>query len=116
MVSLTPGEHRLVESVDARVSPVQRDLPELVHDRAGGGMHEVTAERPLDHRFRRFGDLDAGRGVGELLCRGPGVSRGYWNRPEVTAKTFTGGWFHTGDTANIDGDGFVRIVDRDTAA
>ncbi|OUS93746.1 class I adenylate-forming enzyme family protein [Rhodococcus sp. NCIMB 12038] len=59
---------------------------------------------------------DAGRGVGELLCRGPGVSRGYWNRPEVTAKTFTGGWFHTGDTANIDGDGFVRIVDRDTAA
>jgi long-subunit acyl-CoA synthetase (AMP-forming) len=59
---------------------------------------------------------DAGRGVGELLCRGPGVSRGYWNRPEVTAQTFTGGWFHTGDTANIDGDGFVRIVDRDTAA
>ncbi|MEV0945752.1 AMP-binding protein [Rhodococcus sp. NPDC049939] len=53
---------------------------------------------------------DAARGYGELLCRGPGVMRGYWNRPEVTEKCFTGDWFHTGDTACIDSDGFVRIV------
>ncbi|WP_072687427.1 class I adenylate-forming enzyme family protein [Rhodococcus marinonascens] len=59
---------------------------------------------------------DAARGFGELLCRGPGVMRGYWNSPEVTAESFTGDWFHTGDTATIDGDGFVRIVDGDIAA
>ncbi|MFZ2177804.1 MAG: AMP-binding protein [Rhodococcus sp. (in: high G+C Gram-positive bacteria)] len=59
---------------------------------------------------------DAERGFGELLCRGPGVTRGYWNRPEATAQRFTAGWFHTGDTASIDGDGFVRITPRDTAA
>lgn len=59
---------------------------------------------------------DAERGRGELLCRGPGVARGYWNRPEKTAKTFTGGWFHTGDSASIDGDGFVRITSGEAVA
>ncbi|AOW94353.1 CoA synthetase [Rhodococcus sp. WMMA185] len=58
---------------------------------------------------------DAADGYGELLCRGPGVMRGYWNRPEATAKRFTSGWFHTGDTARIDGNGFVRIVFGDIA-
>lgn len=58
---------------------------------------------------------DAERGVGELLCRGPGVMRGYWKRPEDTATRFTGGWFHTGDTAYVDGDGFVRIVESHAA-
>ncbi|MDV7245651.1 MULTISPECIES: long-chain fatty acid--CoA ligase [Rhodococcus] len=59
---------------------------------------------------------EAQHGFGELCCRGPGVTRGYWNRPEATARSFMGGWFHTGDTASIDGDGFVRIVERDVAA
>ena len=38
--------------------------------------------------------------------------RGYWNRPEETAPTFTRGWLHTGDVARIDDEGFVHIVDR----
>ena len=38
--------------------------------------------------------------------------RGYWNRPEDTALTFTRGWLHTGDVARIDEEGFVHIVDR----
>ena len=36
---------------------------------------------------------------GELWIKGPNVVRGYWNRPEETAKTFTRGWLHTGDVA-----------------
>lgn len=59
---------------------------------------------------------DAEHGRGELLCRGPGVARGYWNRPEETANSFTDGWFHTGDSASIDGDGFVRITTRKAVA
>jgi long-chain acyl-CoA synthetase len=50
--------------------------------------------------------------TGELWIRGPNVVRGYWNRPEDTARTFTRGWLHTGDVARIDEEGFVHIVDR----
>jgi long-chain acyl-CoA synthetase len=50
--------------------------------------------------------------VGELWVKGPNVVRGYWNKPEATAKAFTKGWMHTGDVARIDDDGFVYIVDR----
>ncbi|MFD4367846.1 class I adenylate-forming enzyme family protein [Rhodococcus sp. NPDC058521] len=59
---------------------------------------------------------DAERGLGELLCRGPGVARGYWNRPQETADSFTGGWFHTGDSASVDDEGFVRITSRKAVA
>ena len=50
--------------------------------------------------------------TGELWIKGPNVVRGYWNRPEETALTFTRGWLHTGDVARIDEEGFVHIVDR----
>jgi long-chain acyl-CoA synthetase len=49
---------------------------------------------------------------GELWIKGPNVVRGYWNRPEETAKTFTHGWLHTGDVARLDEDNFIYIVDR----
>jgi long-chain acyl-CoA synthetase len=51
--------------------------------------------------------------VGELCVRGPQVMRGYWNKPEETARVLTGdGWLKTGDMAVIQDDGYVRIVDR----
>jgi long-chain acyl-CoA synthetase len=50
--------------------------------------------------------------TGELWIKGPNVVRGYWNRPEDTAHTFTKGWLRTGDVARIDEEGFVHIVDR----
>jgi long-chain acyl-CoA synthetase len=51
--------------------------------------------------------------TGELWIRGPNVVKGYWAKPEATAESFTeGGWFHSGDVARLDEEGFVYIVDR----
>ncbi len=49
---------------------------------------------------------------GELWIKGPNVVRGYWNRPDETAKTFSRGWLHSGDVARLDEDNFIYIVDR----
>jgi len=51
--------------------------------------------------------------VGEICIRGPQVMRGYWNRPEETAKVMTAdGYLRTGDVGYVDERGYVRIVDR----
>ena len=50
--------------------------------------------------------------VGELCVRGPNVMIGYWNAPELTARTIVDGWLHTGDMARVDEDGYIYIVDR----
>ncbi|MEJ2253016.1 MAG: long-chain fatty acid--CoA ligase [Nitrospirota bacterium] len=49
---------------------------------------------------------------GELVIRGPQVMKGYWNKPKATSKAMAGGWFHTGDVARMDEDGYFYIVDR----
>ncbi len=50
---------------------------------------------------------------GELCVRGPQVMKGYWNRPEETAKSIDSeGWLSTGDVGVIEPNGYVRIVDR----
>lgn len=50
--------------------------------------------------------------VGELWVKGPHVVRGYWGRPDDTARAITRGWLHTGDIARVDDEGFIYIVDR----
>jgi len=50
--------------------------------------------------------------VGEIIVKGPGVFKGYWNMPEETEKAFVDGWFHTGDLGRADEDGYLYIVDR----
>jgi fatty-acyl-CoA synthase len=56
-------------------------------------------------------DVDVGE-PGEVVMRGPNVTTGYWRQPAETAAAFTDDWFHSGDVAVVDGDGYVTIVDR----
>ena len=50
--------------------------------------------------------------TGELWLRGPSITLGYWNQPELTEASFSNGWFRTGDAALRDADGFFYLVDR----
>jgi len=50
--------------------------------------------------------------VGEIVVRGPSVTPGYWKDEESTRAALRGGWFHTGDLAVMDREGYVDIVDR----
>jgi len=50
--------------------------------------------------------------IGELVLKGNVICQGYWNRPDATEEAFKGGWFHSGDLAYQDEDGFFFIVDR----
>jgi len=50
--------------------------------------------------------------VGEIVIRGHNVMKGYWRRPDATEEAMRGGWFHSGDMARTDEDGYFYIVDR----
>jgi oxalate---CoA ligase len=55
--------------------------------------------------------LPAGE-IGEVVTRGPNVTRGYENNPKANAEAFAHGWFHTGDQGVMDAEGFLRITGR----
>lgn len=50
--------------------------------------------------------------IGEIVYRGVGTMRGYWNRAEDTTDVVRDGWFHTGDAGTMDADGYFYIKDR----
>src|SRR5262249_35873046 len=64
--------------------------------------------RVVDDRMQ---DVKPGE-VGEIVHRSPQLLTGYFNDAEKTAAAFAGGWFHSGDLATIDADGYITIVDR----
>jgi long-chain acyl-CoA synthetase len=78
----------------------------------------IAINTPLRHRMGAAGmpienvELQFAED-GELLVRGPSVFGGYWNKPSATAECIDSqGWFHTGDIAHLDADGFLFITDR----
>ena len=50
--------------------------------------------------------------LGEIVLRGPNIFKGYFKNPEATSQAFRSGWFHTGDIAYRDRDGYFHIADR----
>lgn len=119
-------------------APAPLTLIEFLHDQGwqfleGFGMTETCANamlldaehavnkrgavgRPLLHVETRIvdeRDEDVAVGqVGELVMRGPNLFSSYWGLPAETAEAWRGGWFHSGDLARVDDEGFYFIVDR----
>lgn len=73
---------------------------------------------PMPFTEVKLVDTDTGEDIkepgvaGEMWVRGPNVATGYWNNPEVTQKSYTAGWFHSGDIGHRDEDGYYYVVDR----
>ena len=67
--------------------------------------------RPIPHVEARIDEADDD-GVGELVVKGPNVMLGYYNNKKATESVMEDGWFHTGDLARIDEDGYIFICGR----
>jgi fatty-acyl-CoA synthase len=99
-----------------------------IHLREGYGLTEVgpnifmangklkTVGHPMPHvdmKVIGLGGDEVPQGQhGELIVRGDNICAGYWNKPEASREAMVDGWFHTGDLAEVDGDGHFRIVGR----
>lgn len=116
---------RVIVSTEAFPASLMREVAALLphtHFYAVYGMSEAAVScASLEEQLERPGTV--GRpfpGVEvrlsadqELLVRGKdAVMRGYFNRPQADAEAFRHGWFHTGDLARVDDDGYLYIVDR----
>jgi long-chain acyl-CoA synthetase len=101
----------------SETSPVTHSTPQLARRKPG------TVGLPLPDTDIRVVDVETGKHelppgeAGELCIAGPQVMKGYWNRPDETAQALRMDedgrvWFHTGDIARIDEDGYTSIVQR----
>lgn len=90
--------------------------PTLTSSRMAEAVRAGSVGKPLPGVDLRLVDENGHRvelgDPGEILVRGPNVFKGYWNRAEESAQSFSGEWFHTGDVAVQDEDGYIYLVDR----
>lgn len=100
-------------------APILTLLPAAEHRQAiASGDHALlrSAGRPVPGVDLRIideaGEELAAGAAGEIVVRGPNVTRGYLKRPEATEAAFRHGWFHTGDIARSDERGYLYLLDR----
>jgi long-chain acyl-CoA synthetase len=98
------------------LAPIGTMLPMSMRKPAIAGERLRSCGQPMPNLELLVVDTE-GREVprgttGEIVVRGPTVMLGYWKKPAETAAAIRDGWFHTGDAAVMDEDGYVYIVDR----
>ena len=126
---------RFIRSCSAALPPEMMDRMERVFGAPvleAYGMTEAShqmASNPRPPAVRKGGSVGPGTGVrigimdeagtllasgarGEVVIQGPNVVSGYENNPEANAKSFTNGWFRTGDQGFLDEDGYLRLTGR----
>jgi long-chain acyl-CoA synthetase len=135
---VTPASFRSVRSAVSGAAPLPAEVVEEVRDRLGLELRQgygltetspvVTSAAGADAPAGSIGAVLPGvqlrvvdtdgddvlvGDAGEILVRGPNVFAGYWEDPQATAVALDAeGWFHTGDLAVMDDDGYVFLVDR----
>lgn len=95
----------------SEASPVTHMMPAHLKDPSSFGI-------PLPDTDAKVVDLETGKELppgkeGELCVRGPQVMKGYWNKPEETAKALRDGWLHTGDVVRMGENGLFYFVERE---
>ncbi len=93
--------------------------PARMPDRSDAALREGTVGRPMRDIEVKVVDLDSGQELGlnrsgMLLVRGPNVMKGYLDEPRKTAEVMRDGWYVTGDIAQIEPGGFIRITGRES--
>lgn len=91
--------------------------PSRASSQEHAGVKEGTVGRPLPGVAAKVVDLESGEDLGPncagmLLIKGPNVMKGYYNQPARTAEVIHDGWYTTGDVAEIDEEGFIKITGR----
>jgi acyl-CoA synthetase (AMP-forming)/AMP-acid ligase II len=126
---------RLIRSCSSALAPAtlaqleaRFDAPVLEAYAMTEASHQMTSN-PLPPAVHKPGSVGRGANVdvaimdeagqllpagspGEVVVRGPNVTRGYHNNPEANAAAFTHGWFRTGDRGVLDGEGYLTLIGR----
>jgi malonyl-CoA/methylmalonyl-CoA synthetase len=115
--ALPAREHERIERITGQQVVERYGMTETLMNtaiRADGDRRPGTVGPPLGGvELRLLQEPEDESGIGEILVRGPNLFLGYLNRPDATAAAVDAdGWFHTGDIATIEADGYVRIVGR----
>jgi long-chain acyl-CoA synthetase len=103
------GEAPMTITALRKVLHADRSRPRWLEIMGSVGLPRTDLEVRVVDGYDR--DVALG-GVGEVVCRGDVVMRGYWGDPEASAETLRGGWLRTGDMGSFDEEGFLTLKDR----